>query len=269
MDQTTLYTILFFGLGLLLGSFLNVCIYRMPLRISVMSPARSFCPSCERQLTALENIPVISWAIQKGRCRGCQNSIPVRYPLVELMAGVAGSATYLEYGITVTGLIVFLIALTLIVITFIDLDHRIIPNRITFPGIAIGLAMGVTAEFTDLLRCSPYADICPLTQGLSDSVIGMLVGGGFFWAIAVAYYAATKTVGLGGGDVKLLGMTGAMLGWRSVAPTIFIGSIVGSIVGIIAMVVTGQGRKTEIPFGPWLALGAIIYLYFDLPFFKF
>ena len=269
MDQTTIATIGFFLLGLILGSFLNVCIYRVPLRISVMSPARSFCPTCNRTLTALENIPVLSWVAQRGRCKGCASPISWRYPFVEILAGASGVARYLKYGITPIGLIVFVLCLVLIVVTFIDLDHWIIPNRITYPGVVIGLGLGVLAETTEFLRCSPFADICPVTQGLSDTVIGLLVGYGFFWIIGVAYYAATKNVGLGGGDVKLLAMTGAILGWRSVPPTIFIGSLVGSVIGIAAMIITGKGRKTEIPFGPSLAIAVVIYMFFDLPVFKF
>ena len=249
-------------LGLLIGSFLNVCIYRVPRKLSVVSPARSYCPKCERQLSWYENIPVLSWLIQLAKCRGCGQPISGQYPLVEILSAIAGAATFLKYGATPSSLIIFLLTESLIVITFIDLEFRIIPNVISFPGITLGLILGIVSQYTNLLAE-------PVTQSALDSLIGMLVGGGFFYVIGVFYYWISKRVGLGGGDIKLMGMVGAILGWRAIAPTIFAGSIFGSIVGIAAMLFTGQGRQTEIPFGPWLALGTILYLFADLPFFRF
>jgi leader peptidase (prepilin peptidase) / N-methyltransferase len=247
--------------GLIIGSFLNVCIWRIPRHLSLVSPARSFCPKCKTQLSWLENIPLISWSIQSGRCRTCRESISGQYPLVEALSGFGAAASYLHYGFTVSGLIVYALTATLIVITFIDFEFKLIPNVITFPGITMGLWLGVIYNGTN--RLDPQ-----LTQGAFDSLVGMLAGGGFFYLIGTFYYMVARRVGLGGGDINLMALVGAVLGWRSIAPTVFAGAAAGAVIGIIAMIVSGKGRRTEIPFGPWLSLGALLYLFADLPFFR-
>lgn len=248
-------------LGLVIGSFLNVVIYRVPRKLSVVSPARSYCPRCSTTLSWFENIPVLSWIVLGGRCRHCKARISGQYPLVELLSGVFAILSYLHFGLTITALIVYALSVTLVAISFIDLEFRIIPNVISLPGITIGLLLGITSQFT-------HAFSWPITTGAIDSLIGMLIGGGIFYFIAWIYYLMTKKIGLGGGDIKLLGMTGAILGWESVPQTIILGSIIGSIVGIGAMLVYKTGRNTEIPFGPWLSLGAILYIFADLPIFS-
>ena len=247
--------------GLIIGSFLNVVIYRMPRKLSLSSPRRSYCPKCNKTLAWSDNIPVISWTLLAGKCRYCKEPISGQYPLVELLSGIAGAASVIYYGTTFTAGVVYLLTATLIAITFIDFEFKIIPNRISYPGMTIGLLMGIATQFY-----GPFPH--PLTQSAIDSLFGMIAGGGFFWSIGALYYLVTKRVGLGGGDIKLMGMTGAILGLQSVAPTIFIGSLLGSVVGIALMVIGKGGRQTEIPFGPWLSLGTIVYMFGNLKLFQ-
>ena len=247
--------------GLIIGSFLNVVIYRMPRKLSLSSPRRSYCPKCQKTLSWRDNIPVVSWVLLRGRCRYCNEPISGQYPLVELLSGVAGAASVVYYGATFTGAVVYTLTATLLAITFIDFEFKIIPNKISYPGMTIGLIMGMVAEYQ-----GPFQ--FPLTQSAIDSLFGMIAGGGFFWSIGAIYYVCTKRVGLGGGDIKLMGMTGAILGLQSVAPTIFIGSLLGSVVGIALMVIGKGGRQTEIPFGPWLSIGAIVYIFGNLKLFQ-
>lgn len=251
-------------LGLLIGSFLNVCIYRVPRKLSVTNPARSYCPNCETQLTWFENIPVLAWLAIGGKCRHCKAKISGQYPLVELLSGLAAAASFIYFPHLPTAAVIYALTATLIVITFIDLEFKIIPNRINYPGIVIGLGIGAISEFTQPTFFHP-----PVTQGLYDSVIGFLVGGGIFYVIGEIYYLATKRDGLGGGDIKFLAMTGAILGWQSVPQTIFIGSCSGAIVGILYMVIKGGGRQLEIPFGPWLSLGVMVYMFGSLEYLRF
>jgi leader peptidase (prepilin peptidase)/N-methyltransferase len=255
-------------LGAILGSFLNAVIYRVPLRLSLWEPKRSFCPNCKKTLTWMENIPIVSYLMQGGKCRGCKTRIPIRYLIVEILAAIGGYATIATFGVTPTGVVIFALVLTLIAISFIDFDHKIIPDRISFPGMIIGLVLGMVSQYSTLFRCRPFQHLCPVTQGAIDSLAGFVAGGGFFWLIGWAYFAATKKDGLGFGDVKLMAMTGAILGIHSIAPTVILGSLSGAIVGVVMMVVTGGGRNTEIPFGPWLSLGAILYIFFNPAFFR-
>jgi len=249
--------ILIFIFGLCIGSFLNVVIYRVPRKLSVNYPRRSFCPSCERSLEWWENIPVASWIALRGKCRGCSTSISGQYTFVELLTGVAALASTLHFGFTPTAAIIFVICASLIAITFIDLEFKIIPNVISFPGMILGLLLGIVSQYSGVISQ-------PLTQSAWDSLTGFLCGGGFFYVVGMLYYAFSKRVGLGGGDIKLLAFTGAILGVDSVIPTIFAGSLVGAVVGLITVALKGGGRHTEIPFGPWL----IIYIFLDLPFLR-
>lgn len=243
-----------FIFGLCIGSFLNVAIYRMPRKLSVMEPRRSFCPECGTQLLWWENIPVLSWIFLRGKCRTCGAAISVRYPFVELLSGAAALAALVRYDLTPTGFVVFAVSAALIVIIFTDLDFKMIPNLITYPGMTIGLLLGIVSQYTDLFAW-------PVTAGAMDTLLGFLCGGGFFWVVGQGYYLVTKRWGLGWGDIKLLAMTGAILGVSSVIPTILIGSICGSVVGIGLILFAGGGRTTEIPFGPWLALGVFLYMF--------
>ena len=234
MILTTAY-LSFFG-GLLIGSFLNVAIYRVPRHLSVSKPARSFCPKCNTTLKSWENIPLISWIIQLGKCRHCQQPISGQYPLVELLSGIGAAASTLYFGVTPTALVVYCLVASLIVISFIDLEFKIIPNVISFPGMIIGCIIGIVSQYTNIFDY-------PVSPGAFDTVLGFLLGGGIFYAIGWVYYLFTKKIGLGGGDIKLLAMTGSILGWQSVPQTIILGSLIGSVVGITVMIVKKSGRQ--------------------------
>lgn len=235
----------FFLIGLCIGSFLNVCIIRLPAGRSIVRPA-SACPQCGQTIRWFDNIPLLSYIILRGRCRGCQTPISLRYPIVELLTGLFAMALWLRMGLDVQTLVYFLFVAALLVITFIDLDHRIIPDVISLPGIPIGFA----ASFI----------IPHLTW--TESLIGILIGGGSLWAVAWVYQLLTGKDGMGGGDIKLLAMIGAFLGWKGVLFTIMASSLTGTIVGIAVMLRKGKGMKMAIPFGPFLAIGAILYLFF-------
>ncbi len=234
-----------FVLGLCIGSFLNVCIYRLPLGKSLVTPGSS-CPNCGSPIRFYDNIPLVSYLVLKGRCRTCQSPFSFRYPLVELMTGMLAVAVWLRFGWHAESLIFFFFSSCLLVITFIDIDHRIIPDVISLPGIAIGLAASFFARHLSW----------------QNSLAGIAAGGGSLLAVAVAYRALTGKEGMGGGDIKLLAMIGAFTGWRGVLFTVFMASATGTLVGLILMARAGKNMKLAVPFGPFLALGAIAYLFF-------
>ncbi|HEB74995.1 MAG TPA: prepilin peptidase [Nitrospirae bacterium] len=230
--------------GLVIGSFLNVCIYRLPRKLSVVRPA-SHCPSCGRALKPWDNIPVISYLLLRGRCRYCSARISPRYPLVELLNGLGYMLVLWRFGLGLDAVVYMVYFSTLIVITFIDLDFQIIPDAVTLPGAAAALVLGV------FLVSDPFDRGSGL--GPAQSVTGLFLGGGLFYAVAVL-----SRGGMGGGDIKMMAMVGALTGWKGVLLTTFLGSLTGSIVGLGLMIFKGKGRKTKIPFGPFLALGSAV-----------
>jgi leader peptidase (prepilin peptidase)/N-methyltransferase len=233
------YAILFGAFGLIVGSFLNVCIYRLPRRESVNFPA-SHCTSCNRPLSWYENVPLASWLVLRGRCRTCGTAISAMYPLVEGVTGAVFVAGYLIYGLTPLLAARLLFACAMIVLFAIDLRHHILPNAITLPGIVVGFALSFF-----------------LPPGWVDSLIGLMLGGGVLFAIAEAYYRVRGVEGLGMGDVKMLAMIGAFLGWKLMLLTLILASFAGSFVGV-AMIATGRGgMKAALPFGTFLAVGAL------------
>ena len=223
--------------GLLVGSFLNVVAYRLPRGESLVRP-RSRCPQCETQLRAIDNIPLVSWLALRGRCHHCGAPISARYPLVELATGALYAAVVASQDDAVRIVLGLALVTALVPITLIDLDHRIIPNKITGPA-ALVAVVAVAALDTDFLP---------------EALIAAAAGGGFFFIAAVLYPR-----GMGMGDVKLAGMLGLYLG-RAVAPAILIALLAGVLVGaaIIARKGAAEGRKTAVPFGPFLAVGGII-----------
>jgi leader peptidase (prepilin peptidase)/N-methyltransferase len=230
-----LFVVLF---GLCIGSFLNVCIYRLPRRESLVSPG-SRCTSCGRSLSWYENIPVASWVVLGGRCRTCRTPVSGLYPAIELLTAATVLGAYLLYGLTALGFVRALFACSLIVLFVTDLQHKILPNVITLPGIVIGF---ISSLF--------------LPPGWFDSLIGIVVGGGTLFAISEAYYRLRGQEGMGMGDVKLLGMIGAFLGWKLVLLTLVFASFTGSLVGV-AFIVSGRGSmQYALPFGTFLAVGA-------------
>jgi leader peptidase (prepilin peptidase)/N-methyltransferase len=227
------------GLGLLLGSFLNVVAYRLPRGESLAFPP-SHCPACDTPIRPYDNVPVLSWLWLKGRCRACRGSIPARYPVVEAGTAVLLVAVVLVKGADSDAWLGLAFVLLLVPVTLIDLDHRIIPNKLMLLGTATSVAI--------LLGTDP--------DSLTEHLIAAAAAGGFLLIAAIAYPA-----GMGMGDVKLAGVMGLFLG-RSVGPAMLIALVAGSVVGaaIIARKGVVEGRKTAIPFGPYLAFGGIVGL---------
>jgi leader peptidase (prepilin peptidase)/N-methyltransferase len=239
------FEIFSFVLGAAVGSFLNVIILRLPEEESIVFPA-SHCPKCRHALRFYDNIPLISYLFLKGRCRDCGGSISLRYPLVEALTAIMSLLIYWKFGPSLQYLCVFVFTCSLIVITFIDLDHQIIPDVISLPGIPVFF---LAAVFVMNLR-------------FLDAFLGFLIGGGVLYGVAFFYELITKREGMGGGDIKLLAMIGAFLGWQSLLFVLLISSFAGAAVGIAIMILKGRDMKYAVPFGPFLSLGAIAYLFF-------
>lgn len=242
---TGLMGLIIFSLGACIGSFLNVCIFRIPAGTSVVTPP-SACRKCGHRLAWWENIPLISFLILRGKCRSCGEKISIQYPIVEFLNGVLYVLLWLRFGLGLEMAIYAVFVSAMLVVTFIDLEHYIIPDVISLPGIIICFG----ASF--------------LLPGLSwqDSLLGIVVGGGILLLVAWVYYLMTKREGMGGGDVKLLAMIGALLGWKAIPAVIFLSAASGAIVGIVLMLLKERGRQHPIPFGPFLAGAAVIYIFY-------
>jgi len=237
------------AVGAVVGSFLNVCICRIPEENeSIVKPA-SRCPSCRSPIKPYDNIPVISYLILRGKCRNCGCRISIRYPAVELLTGLMALCCLWQFGPTFQAIGAFVFVCTLIVVTFIDIDHQIIPDVISLPGIPIFLLIAV------FIMQVPWL----------DAVLGLLCGGGILYAVAVGYELVTKREGMGGGDIKLLGMLGAFLGWKSLLFILLVSSLLGAVIGIALMAVKGRDMKYAVPFGPFLSLAAVLYLFIGDP----
>ncbi len=231
--------------GAIVGSFLNVCIYRVPKGESIVTPG-SHCPHCQRPIQFYDNLPLVSYLALRGKCRYCHHPISWQYPLVEGITALSSFLLFNRFGISWSYLFYFSFLASLIVITGIDLFHQIIPDVISLPGIGVGFIASL---------------ILPQLTWL-NSLIGILLGGGSLFLVAAVYQWLFKREGMGGGDVKLLAMIGAFLGWKSVILTILLGSLVGSIIGVIVMVMKEKDFKYAIPFGPFLSLGAVLSLFY-------
>src|SRR5262245_1471326 len=259
-----------FAFGACVGSFLNVCIHRLPADESVVHPA-SRCPHCATPIAWYDNLPILSWAWLRARCRTCRAPIGVRYPIVEAATGALAILALVAFGPTLRGAVAFAFTAALLLITVIDLDHRFIPDEVSLPGILIGFGLAFIG-----------GPVTPL-----DSVLGAVIGGGILWAVAWGYERSTGVEGLGFGDVKLLAMIGAFLGWQSIPAILIVASVTGSLAGIGVMLASGASRagkrvrrklgvralgpfvqraarRTAIPFGPFLALGAVLALYLHI-----
>lgn len=237
-----------FVFGSLIGSFLNVCIYRIPEKQSIVSPPSS-CPSCGRGIRFYDNIPVLSFILLRGRCRNCNFPISIKYPFVEFLGAVFSLLLYMRFGLSVEFFVYGVLTMVLITITFIDLAHRIIPDVISLPMIVIGFLATVAMSYPALF------------DGVLFSFTGIVVGGGVLMGVGLLYHMITGTEGMGGGDVKLLAMVGAFFGWKGVAFTLFAGSTLGAVIGVASMVVFGKDAKYALPFGPFLAIGTLVYLF--------
>ena len=233
-------TTVVFGLfGLVVGSFLNVCIYRIPRRESIVWPG-SKCTTCQRSLLWFENIPVFSWLALRGRCRTCGISISGMYPAVEIATGIVFAGGHLVYGMQPLLFVRIAFACAMIVLFAVDFRHRILPDVVTLPGIVAGFAASLL-----------------LPPGPVSSLTGILVGGGSLFLINEAYYRIRGHEGLGMGDVKMLAMIGAFLGWKLMVVTLFLGSFAGSLLGLLLITFRKGSMQSALPFGTFLALGAL------------
>jgi leader peptidase (prepilin peptidase)/N-methyltransferase len=240
-----LILLVLFLFGSIVGSFLNVCIVRIPEKLSIVMPP-SHCPTCKKPISFYDNIPLLSYIILGGRCRHCKAPIAFRYFVVELLTAVMLPGLYCWYGLTAALALSFLFCASLLIITFIDLQLQIIPDIISLPGIPL---------------CFLCSFVVPWTTPL-ESAIGILVGGGVLYGVAAGYFFLMKKEGMGGGDIKLLAMIGAFLGWKGALVALVVGSFVGSIIGVTVMLLKGKDLKYALPFGPFLSLGAVCSLLF-------
>lgn len=253
--------------GLMVGSFLNVVIHRLPkmmerewhanclelqgkevpeqAKYTIVTP-RSACPSCGHQITALENIPIISWLLLGGKCKGCKAKISMRYPLVEAITGALIGAVAYKYGYTYSALFAFVFVFALIALTFIDFDTQLLPDDITLPLLWLGLLLNLNGGFTDL----------------KSAVLGAIFGYLILWSVYWLFKLVTGKEGMGFGDFKLLGAIGAWFGWQLLPAVILLSSVVGAVIGIGMIMFKGKTGGTAIPFGPFLALGGIAALFF-------
>jgi leader peptidase (prepilin peptidase)/N-methyltransferase len=256
--------------GLLIGSFLNVVIHRLPrmmeadwaaqaaelrgepaperARYDLLVP-RSACPKCGTPIAAWHNVPVISWLLLRGRCAHCSASIPVRYPLVEALTGVLAACAIARYGATAAGAGALLLTFVLIALAFIDLDTQLLPDDLTLPLLWLGLAFNLGGTFVPI----------------AEAVVGAMVGYGILWAVYWAFRLATGKEGMGYGDFKLLAALGAWFGWQAIPSIILLASAVGATVGIAMIVFRSHKREVPIPFGPYLAGAGLLALHFAQP----
>lgn len=243
-----------FIFGALVGSFLNVCIGRIPNGESVVTPP-SRCPKCKTPIAFYDNVPLLSYLLLRGRCRSCGERISPRYFVVELLMALLTLVLFIWFGLGFSFLVSFVFVAALIVISFIDLDVRIVPDVISLPGIVLGLVFSAVGYFF-------FRNELSIVPSPLSSLIGIVTGGGFLLATAWIYEKFTGVDGMGGGDIKLLAMIGAFLGWPSIPVTLFIASLLGSVVGITCMVLTGAGRRLALPFAPFLCSGALVYIFY-------
>lgn len=267
-ENSALLYIFAFIFGSVVGSFLNVCIYRLPREESIVFPA-SHCPSCGKGIRFYHNIPIFGYLALGGKCADCGSRISPLYPLVEALAGFTAVAVLAKFGLTLDAAFYLALIYALIVITFIDLQHMIIPNVITIPGILAGLVFGALSTdwaasralmervgysldgFLVLLNEVPFL----------DSVFGLLIGGGVLFLIAFLYVALRKREGMGMGDVKLLAMLGAFLGWEGVVFIMLVSSLIGTAAGLTLIFRKKENLRYAIPFGPFLSIAAVIYIF--------
>jgi leader peptidase (prepilin peptidase) / N-methyltransferase len=266
-EEPTFFLIISIAFGLVVGSFLNVVIYRLPKMMEqewhqqclslqgkeaeakpkfTLSTPRSTCPACGHAISALENIPLISFALLKGRCRSCKTSISARYPSIELLTATLIGLVSWQFGYTYTTLFAWLFSFALIALTFIDFDTQLLPDDITLPLLWLGLAFNLNTGFTDL----------------QSAVIGAMVGYLSLWSIYWVFKLVTGKDGMGYGDFKLLAAIGAWFGWQLLPAVILLSSISGAVIGIGLIMFTKRGRETPMPFGPFLAIAGIAALFF-------
>ncbi|MFH1878843.1 MAG: prepilin peptidase [Candidatus Omnitrophota bacterium] len=239
--------ILIFIFGAIIGSFLNVCIYRIPLGKSIVFPG-SFCPVCKKPIPWFSNIPLLSFIALRGKCRYCRTPIPLRYFLVELVTGLSGIGLFLFFAFNIKFVIFWFLVCILITVTAIDIEHQEIPDVITIPGIAAGVLLMTIFKLDGAVSC---------LSSFLNSAAGVAAGGGSMFLLGVAGELIFRKEALGGGDVKLMAMLGAFLGWKLILVTFFIAPLFGACVGIFMKI---KFRSEIIPYGPFLSLGAVFSL---------
>jgi leader peptidase (prepilin peptidase)/N-methyltransferase len=240
MSPDTLALVSLALLGLAVGSFLNVCIHRVPARASVVRPG-SRCPSCGYALGWADNIPVVSYALLRGKCRSCRAPISIRYPIVELLTMAVFLLHFMTFGASAILLPRLVLACAMIVLFAIDLEHHLLPDVITLPGVVLGLIFAIS-----------------FPPGVVVSLLGILLGGGSLWLIGEAYYRYAGQEGMGGGDVKMLAMIGAFLGWKLVLVTLVFSSIAGALAGLVVIASRRGDLRYALPYGTFLALAALV-----------
>ena len=246
--ETPLWPVAALALGLVVGSFANVCIHRLPLRQSVVTP-RSRCPQCGAAIPAWDNVPLLSYALLRGRCRFCRAPISIRYPLVEAANGLLYLGLALLYGPTLRTLVLMAFVTAMLALSLIDVDHQILPDAITLPGIAVGLAASLLLETP-----SPYS-----------AAIGAAGGYAAFWSVARVYRHTRGREGLGQGDWKMTAMIGAFLGWEQTLLVVFIASVAGTLVGLALIAFRGGNGKSRLPLGTFLGLAGIVVAFVGEP----
>src|SRR5580700_3523936 len=261
--------VLIFVFGLIIGSFLNVCILRIPVSESIVLPP-SHCPSCGTPIKPYDNIPVVSWLLLAGRCRKCKAHISAMYPMVEIGTGLLFLACYFAFGISAEALKWAIFAALLIVLTITDLRERILPDKVNFFGLGAGLLFSFFTKSLDgtaLWLAGRWFDFPPPQMALSfaDAALGALAGSGLLWIVAEGYFRIRGREGMGLGDVKMMAAVGAFLGLRRTMLTILLGSLLGSVIGIFLIAVSKKGRDYELPFGTFLGAGALLVVFFGTP----
>jgi leader peptidase (prepilin peptidase)/N-methyltransferase len=258
-----------FLFGLLIGSFLNVCILRIPADKSIVLPSSS-CTKCGKDIAPYDNIPVLSWLILRGKCRNCKTKISAMYPAVELLTGLLFLACYLIFGPTVDALKWAVFAALLVVLTVTDLRERILPDEVNFFGLGAGLLFsfftksldGTAAWLANRWFAFPPP---PFALSFADALLGAAAGSGLLWAVAEGYFRLRGREGMGLGDVKMMAAVGAFLGLKRTMMTVLLGSLLGSVIGIALMAISKKGRDYELPFGTFLGAGALLIVFFGTP----
>ncbi|HVS16592.1 MAG TPA: prepilin peptidase [Thermoanaerobaculia bacterium] len=242
LGLTVVYSVL---VGLIVGSYLNVVVHRLPRGQSTVTP-RSRCPSCRHPIRLRDNVPLVSWLLLRGRCRHCQSRISWRYPLVEASTAALFAGSVVRFGATPSAVVAALFCALCLALALIDAEHYLLPNKITYPGIVLGLALSPFAEWTDL----------------RSSALGAVVGAGSLSLLIGLWYLLRRTQGMGWGDPKMLAMVGAFLGLLSTVLTLFLASLLGSLVGAVLLARRRADLQSRLPFGVYLAVGAVLSLFF-------
>ncbi len=240
--------------GLVVGSFLNVCIHRLPRRESVIRP-RSRCPNCSKPISAGDNIPVLSFLLLKGRCRSCHRRISLQYPLVEAATAVLFVAAWMRFGWSSSFIVCCLFLALILTLSVVDLYHRILPDVLTLGGLAAGVVLSPLQD-PGFFHWEAGPASLPAWNHLGFSLLGAGLGGGFLWLIATLYRRFSGVDGMGFGDVKMTAMLGAFLGWRCAWLSVFLGSVLGAVAGAIYMRARSKGRSYPLPFGTFLGVAA-------------